>query len=63
MDDWMDGRKWRTSKLICSFLRTSTELEPRLDGSERQDIGLIGGRMGGFIGAIAVVGVEDAQGW
>ena len=59
----MDGRKWRTSKLICSFLRTSTELERRLGGSERQDIGLIGGMMGGFIGAIAVVGVEDAQGW
>ena len=49
--------------LICSYLRTSTDLEPRLGGSERQDIGLIGGRMGGFIGAIAVVGVEDAQGW
>ena len=59
----MDGRKWRTSKLIYSFLRTSTELERRLGGSERQGIGLIGGMMGGFIGAIAVVGVEDAQGW
>ena len=63
MDDWMDGRKWRTSKLISAFLLTSTELEPRLGGSERQDIGLIGGMMGGFIGGIAVVGVEDAHGW
>ena len=59
----MDGRKWRTSQLISTFLRTSTELEPRLGGSERQDIGLIGGMMGGLIGAIAVVGVEDAHGW
>ena len=62
MDDWMDGRKWRTSKLISPFFRTSTELEPRLGGSERQDIGLVGGMMGGIIGGIAVVGVEDAQG-
>ena len=45
MDDWMGGRQWKTSNLICSFLRTPTELERRLGGSERQDIGLIGGKI------------------
>ena len=57
------ARKWRTSKLICSILRTTAELGHRLGGTWAQDIGLIGGMIGGVIGVIGVVGMEDAQGW
>ena len=39
------------------------ELGNRLSGARAQDLGLIGGMRGGLIGVIAVVGVEDAQGW
>ena len=42
---------------------TTNELGHRLSGARAQDLGLIGSMIGGLIGVIAVVGVEDAQGW
>ena len=60
------ARKWRTSQVICSLLRTTSELGYWLGEVGRdpawQDLGLIGGMIGYLIGVTAVVGVEDAQG-
>ena len=39
-------------------VRLSVERDPAW-----QDLGLIGGMIGGLIGVTAMVGVEDAQGW
>ena len=48
---------------ISLILRTTRELGYRLSGTWAQDIGLIGGMIGGVIRVIGVVGMEDAQGW